>query len=45
VAFREVSMVELKEVVLQWLTGAGKKRIAIRVGLDPKTLRRYVRAA
>ena len=44
-AFREVSMVELKEVVRQWLTGTGKKRIAIRVGLDPKTVRRYVRAA
>ena len=43
--FREVSMVELKEVLRQWLGGAGKKRIAARVGMDPKTVRRYVRAA
>jgi hypothetical protein len=27
------------------LAGVGKKRIAARVGLDPKTVRRYVRAA
>jgi len=38
-------MIELKEVLRQWLAGAGKKRIAARVGLDPKTVRRYVRAA
>lgn len=44
-AFREVSVIEIKEVLRQWLAGAGKKRIAARVGLDPKTVRRYVRAA
>jgi transposase len=44
-AFREVTMIELKEVLRQWLAGAGKKRIGARVGLDPKTVRRYVRAA
>jgi transposase len=44
-AFREVTVLEIKEVLRQWLAGAAKKRIAARVGLDPKTVRRYVRAA
>lgn len=43
-AFREVTMVEVKEVLRQWLAGVGKKTIAARVGLDPKTVRRYVHA-
>lgn len=43
--FREVTMIEVKEVLRQWLAGAKKKQIAVRVGLDPKTVRRYVRAA
>ena len=43
-AFREVTMIEVKEALRQWLAGAGKKRIGARVGLDPKTVRRYVRA-
>jgi transposase len=45
VTYREVSMVELKEVLRQWLGRTGKKRIAARMGMDPKTVRRYVRAA
>jgi transposase len=44
-AFREVTMIEVKEVLRQWLAGVGKKRVAARVGLDPKTVRRYARAA
>ena len=44
-AYREVTMVEMKEVLRQWLAGVGKKKIAARIGLDPKTVRRYVRAA
>ena len=44
-AYREVPMVEAKEVLRLWLTGLGKKRIAAWVGLDPKTVRRYVTAA
>lgn len=44
-AFREVTMVEIKEALRQWLAGVGKKRIAARLGLDPKTVRRYARAA
>lgn len=38
-------MVETKEIVRLWLTGLPKKRIAARVGVDPKTVRHYVRAA
>ena len=29
-AFREVTMVEIKEALRQWLAGVGKKRIAAR---------------
>jgi transposase len=44
-AYRELTRVEAKEILRQWLAGAGKKRIAARVGLDVKTVRRYVSAA
>lgn len=44
-AYREVTRVETKEVLRQWLAGTGNKRIAARVGLDVKTVRRYVSAA
>jgi transposase len=44
-AFREVPMVEVKEVLRLWLAGVARKRIAARLGLDPKTVRRYVRTA
>lgn len=40
--FREVTMHEVKEVLRQHLRGVAKKRIASRVGVDPKTVRRYV---
>jgi hypothetical protein len=43
--YREVTMLEIKEVLLQWAEGAGKKVIARRLGLDVKTVRRYARAA
>ena len=38
-------MVEVKEVLLLWLAGQGKKTIARQVGLDPKTVRSYLAAA
>jgi transposase len=38
-------MVEIKEVLRQWLARAGKKRIASRLGLDVKTVRRYTAMA
>ena len=43
--YREVRMVEVTEVVRLWREGVPKKRIAARLGLDPKTVRRYVSAA
>ena len=36
---------EIKEVLRQWVGGAGCKRIGARLGLDVKTVRRYVHAA
>lgn len=44
-AYREVTMLETKEIVRQWLAGVPTKRIAARLGCDPKTVRRYLRAA
>jgi len=44
-AYREVTRVETKEVLRQWLSGTANKRIAARVGVDVKTVRRYVAAA
>ena len=38
-------MIEVKEVLRLWLAGAEKKRIAAQLGLDLKTVRRYVAAA
>src|SRR5438093_12720376 len=43
--FREVTMIELKEVLLLWGKGLPKKRVAAQLGLDPKTVRRYLKAA
>jgi transposase len=36
-------MVEVKEVLRLWLAGGKKKRIAAQLGLDPKTVRSYIR--
>ena len=38
-------MIEIKEVLRQWLAGVPKKRIAARLGVDPKTVRRYITRA
>ena len=43
--YREVRMVEITEVLRLWRAGVAKKRIAARLGLDPKTIRRYVTVA
>ncbi len=43
--YREVTMLEVKEVLRLWRTGMPTKRIAAQLGLDPKTVRRYLRAA
>ena len=44
-AYREVTMLETQEILRQWWAGEPLKRIAAALGLDPKTVRRYVRAA
>jgi len=44
-AFREVTMLEVKEVQRLWLLGVQKRRVAQQLGLDVKTVRRYLAAA
>ncbi len=41
-AFRELAMTEIHEIIRQWLDGVPIKRIAARLSFDPKTVRRYV---
>ena len=43
--FREVSVVEIREVLRAWLGGAGLRTVGERAGVDRKTARRYVQAA
>jgi hypothetical protein len=45
VAFREVRVNEIQEVLRCWLTGDGLRTVAERAGVDRKTARRYVEAA
>jgi transposase len=45
VGFREVSVIEVKEVLRAWLDGAGMRTAGERAGVDRKTARRYVEAA
>ncbi len=44
-AFREVSVVQVREALRRWLKGDGERPIAAAVGVDRKTARRYVTAA
>lgn len=44
-AFREVRVIEVHEVLRAWLGGAGLRTAAERAGVDRKTARRYVAAA
>ncbi|MBL0276938.1 MAG: IS21 family transposase [Anaeromyxobacter sp.] len=44
-AFREVMVLEVKEILRLWLAGAPKKRVAQQLGFDVKTVRRYLAAA
>jgi transposase len=43
--YREVTMLEVQEVLRLRGAGLPKKRIAAQLGLDPKTVRRYLAAA
>ena len=44
-AFREVTMLEVKEVLRRWLAGEAKKAIARAVGVSRNTVRGYIKAA
>jgi transposase len=44
-AFREVAVTEIREVLRAWLSGAGLRQMAAQAGVDRKTARRYVQAA
>jgi transposase len=44
-AFREVAVTEICEVLRGWLAGAGLRKVAEQAGVDRKTARRYVQAA
>ncbi len=44
-AFREVSVIQIKEALRRWLKGEGERTIAKGIGVDRKTARRYVAAA
>jgi hypothetical protein len=44
-AFREVAVTEIREVLRAWLAGAGLRKAAEQAGVDRKTARRYVEAA
>src|SRR5690348_12242069 len=44
-AYREVSVIEVREVLRSWLGGAGLRMVAAQAGVDRKTARRYVQAA
>jgi hypothetical protein len=45
VVFREVDVVEVREVLRGWLDGVGLRTVAARAWVDRKTARRYVQAA
>jgi len=45
VAYREVHVVEVKEILRQWMLGRKLRGIARSLGMDRKTVRRYVEAA
>jgi transposase len=44
-AYRELHMLEIKEVLRLWTRGHGLRTVASRTGVDRKTVRRYVEAA
>ena len=44
-AFREVSVTEIREVLRLWVLGEGLRSIERLVSCDRKTVRRYVQAA
>ena len=43
-AFREVTVVQIREALRRWLHGEGERTIARSIGVDRKTARRYIAA-
>jgi hypothetical protein len=43
--FREVSVIEVRELLRVWMLGAGLRRVGALAGVDRKTARRYTDAA
>jgi len=43
--YREVSVIEVREVLRAWLAGSGLRTVGAQAGVDRKTARRYVDAA
>jgi hypothetical protein len=43
--FREVSVIEIREVLRAWLAGKSERAVAAQAGVDRETSRRYVEAA
>src|SRR6478735_5170543 len=43
--YREVSVIEIREVLRAWMAGSGTRTAAAQAGVDRKTVRRYVGAA
>jgi hypothetical protein len=44
-AYREVSVIEVKEILRLWLAGHSLREVTTLAGVDRKTVRRYVQAA
>ena len=43
-AFREVTVMQVREILRRWLRGQGERRVAVSAGVDRKTARRYIAA-
>jgi len=43
--YREVSVIEVKEILRLWLAGHSQREVTTLAGVDRKTVRRYVQAA
>lgn len=43
--FREVAVIEVREILRAWMSGLGLRKVAEQSGVDRKTARRYVEAA
>jgi len=44
-AFREVTVVQIREALRRWMRGEGERTVARGVGVDRKTAWRYIAAA